>query len=324
MKNKNNRIPELDLAKNIGILLVVVGHILRMYTDDGLIKPLCQSMPLSLCCNFIYSFHMPLFVFLSGLTYGHVEKNYNLSFSNFMRKKALRLMLPYFVFGFFYVAPFMVLFGYRLNAWDYLIDGIILGNDCRHLWYVWMLFNIFAIVFLVRKYSVKYNLTNYASIILLFIISIIGSKCFGEIKVFMIKASFTYLFYFTLGFSYTKYKKYTIAFLSTAFFAFILPISLPSTINLMARACTGISIVYSLCIIYKKTMNCTWLTYISKNSFGIYLFHPIIIYMLFHYLGDLQVSPYILSSVFFFISFSLSLILTDIVRRLGLGIIIGE
>lgn len=47
------RIEEVDIAKGIGMILVISGH-------------LCASAPLR---NFIYSFHMPLFFILSGIVY---------------------------------------------------------------------------------------------------------------------------------------------------------------------------------------------------------------------------------------------------------------
>ena len=49
------RIEYVDVAKGIAILSVIVGHTFSAY-DPG-----------SLLNRFIYSFHMPLFIFLSGL-----------------------------------------------------------------------------------------------------------------------------------------------------------------------------------------------------------------------------------------------------------------
>lgn len=54
---KKYRIEEIDIAKGIGIILVISGH-------------LCENGPIR---NFIYSFHMPLFFMLSGLVY-NVDK----------------------------------------------------------------------------------------------------------------------------------------------------------------------------------------------------------------------------------------------------------
>ncbi|MCD4694754.1 MAG: acyltransferase family protein, partial [Bacteroidales bacterium] len=45
----------IDIAKGIGILLVVYGH--------------CQPPPL--IEKFVYAFHMPLFFFISGFLFRH-------------------------------------------------------------------------------------------------------------------------------------------------------------------------------------------------------------------------------------------------------------
>jgi fucose 4-O-acetylase-like acetyltransferase len=54
----------VDYAKAIGIILVVYGHVARGVFNAGL--PMDQDKYL-LVDSVIYSFHMPLFFFLSGL-----------------------------------------------------------------------------------------------------------------------------------------------------------------------------------------------------------------------------------------------------------------
>lgn len=74
MKNKRNNL--IDIVKGIGILLVVLGHQNTILTQE------------------IYSFHMPLFFFLSGI----FHKNYS-SYIEFIKRKIRTLMIPYFVFA---------------------------------------------------------------------------------------------------------------------------------------------------------------------------------------------------------------------------------
>ncbi|MBC1212116.1 acyltransferase family protein [Listeria booriae] len=67
----NERITWIDYAKGIGIILVVYGHVLRGVFEAGL------DIPIKLFTyedSFIYSFHMPLFFFLSGLFANHLLK----------------------------------------------------------------------------------------------------------------------------------------------------------------------------------------------------------------------------------------------------------
>ncbi|CAH0351837.1 acyltransferase family protein [Aquabacterium sp. CECT 9606] len=61
---KAPRIEWVDAAKGIGIILVVVGHAIVGLRDGALISP---DSVLAIVLKLIYSFHMPLFFFLSGI-----------------------------------------------------------------------------------------------------------------------------------------------------------------------------------------------------------------------------------------------------------------
>lgn len=78
---ESKRIDYLDMAKGIGILLVIIGHI--SYVSE----PVRQ---------YISTFHMPLFFVISGmlLLYKKEEEN---SFRDFAVKRFHGLMLPYFI-----------------------------------------------------------------------------------------------------------------------------------------------------------------------------------------------------------------------------------
>lgn len=73
VKNRNHAI---DIAKAVGIFLVVLGH-----HPDNL-------------TNWIYSFHMPLFFLLSGI----FHKKYD-CYKSFIKKKVKTLLIPYFIFS---------------------------------------------------------------------------------------------------------------------------------------------------------------------------------------------------------------------------------
>ncbi len=74
----SKRIEYIDIARGIGILLVVMGH-----NDFGYISPLGYKV--------IYSFHMPLFFFLSGYFLSTT-----LGFWSFLKKRFNSIMKPYF------------------------------------------------------------------------------------------------------------------------------------------------------------------------------------------------------------------------------------
>jgi len=51
--------------------LVVIAHVTRRYTGLGVVTPSIHSNLLSKLTGFIYSFHMPLFICITGMVYGY-------------------------------------------------------------------------------------------------------------------------------------------------------------------------------------------------------------------------------------------------------------
>lgn len=191
MSEENNkivggtRIPELDIMKLVGIVLVVVGHVTRMFTPQGLIPQADDTGIMDILTKVIYSFHMPLFVFVSGMTFALIatrRSNYH-NIISFMRKKTMRLMIPYFSFAILWVLPFMVGFGFR-DLKSYFINGICLSLDSRHLWYVWMLFNVFLLVYILRIVINKVKLAPYFLLPISCIILIFEMRWGGEDSIF--------------------------------------------------------------------------------------------------------------------------------------------
>ncbi len=191
MSEENNkivggtRIPELDIMKLVGIVLVVVGHVTRMFTPQGLIPQADDTGIMDILTKVIYSFHMPLFVFVSGMTFALIATrrgNYH-NIISFMRKKTMRLMIPYFSFAILWVLPFMVGFGFR-DLKSYFINGICLSLDSRHLWYVWMLFNVFLLVYILRIVINKVKLAPYFLLPISCIILIFEMRWGGRFHIF--------------------------------------------------------------------------------------------------------------------------------------------
>lgn len=322
---KKSRMPELDVMKFIGIILVVAGHVTRMYTPQGLITTIEHNRMLEFITNVIYSFHMPMFVFVSGMTLAFVSarKSSYHAFWPFVRNKAKRLMIPYFVFALFWVLPFMVGYGFR-DFKTYLLNGIILSLDCRHLWYVWMLFNVFILFYMLRTIVERFRIPRYYIMIaslLLYIGEAIGG---GKLPYFQIDSMLEYQFWFILGYMTMIYRQETrimipisiiIGFVSAYFYA---------PISLFTFALIGVWLTYLLAqrirgITENKTIN-----KIVKNSFGIYLFHPIIIYALYYHFGKYQPNEYLFALGVLITSFTISYFLTEITRKVKLQILIGE
>lgn len=73
---QNQRIEYIDIAKGMGIILMIMGHI--GYGE--------------LFHRFIHAFHMPLFYFCAGLFFKEANA---FDMRNYINKKAKRLLVPY-------------------------------------------------------------------------------------------------------------------------------------------------------------------------------------------------------------------------------------
>ena len=83
----------IDVAKGIGILLVVYGHVI----NSGKLESL------DAISQVIYSFHMPLFFFVTGYLSGLRKYQGDFSFSKQLKKIGLSLFVPYIVWSFVYM-----------------------------------------------------------------------------------------------------------------------------------------------------------------------------------------------------------------------------
>ena len=137
-----------DAIKFVATFLVVLAHASRMYTGTGVVIPYNASDGLDHLTNIIYSFHMPLYMSVSGMVYAlciHDYQKYQ-DTARFLKNKAIRLLIPYLFFGICYVAPVMCLLGFTDQSYlRYCWDGIVLAHNNRHLWYILALFEVFVV-----------------------------------------------------------------------------------------------------------------------------------------------------------------------------------
>lgn len=86
------RVAWIDAAKTFAILCVVFGHVFRGAHDAGLIPDAGLFWKID---NFIYLFHMPLFFFLSGLTFSGQKH----AWPDFLWRLGRTIVLPYVIWS---------------------------------------------------------------------------------------------------------------------------------------------------------------------------------------------------------------------------------
>lgn len=127
-KDTLKRIGYIDIAKCVAIVSVVLGHVLAydLYGFDTVWKQ-------SLLMSFICSYHMPLFMFLSGLvSITAIQKNVVL---NDVIKRVRMLFVPFLVIGSLY------------SLWRYGNLDFVLSEMKFGYWYLWVLFVFYVITY---------------------------------------------------------------------------------------------------------------------------------------------------------------------------------
>lgn len=131
----------IDIAKGIGILLVIWGHIITN----------------SFSREFLYSFHMPLFFLLSGMFFK--SEKYN-SFFLFLCKRGKRLLVPlalYSIVTWGIWVGYNKFFGNSIDIWSPLFQTVIAqgsGEYFKHnspLWFIPCLFAIEIMYYFIAK-----------------------------------------------------------------------------------------------------------------------------------------------------------------------------
>lgn len=326
------RCDELDVMKFWGILLVVLGHVTNFYADSPLVSPLDTSESFGYVSSFIYQFHMPMFIFVSGAVYAFqvetLKKKSNIW--TLIKKKSQRLLVPYVIFGFFIMVPLMACCHFREGILDYAYHGMLLSKDARHLWYVLALFEIFVLFWCMAKVVDVIKFPQWILLPVSLGLYLLSSK-FPYL--FQISVAFKYQFWFTLGYEFMIYKRIihdSISYYIVGGVFLVLVLLYKNNLSFkipfietIAAMC-GIMLVYHVACDMSFLTRYKWYQWISKNSYGIYLYHVIVIYLMFYWSRNISISPCILVPLVFGISLIVSLILTEMTRKMGLQFLIGE
>jgi len=148
----------LTIMTVLMMILVVVGHSTRIFTTQGAFAVVLPTniSGFKYLTDAIYSFHMPAFIAISGALFYLAKEDLGKygNAHNYLKKRTLRLMIPYYCFLLLIVSPTLAsvdlipldhLFGY-------IARNLIFIGDNRHLWYLPTLFGIQLLFYFGYKY----------------------------------------------------------------------------------------------------------------------------------------------------------------------------
>ena len=186
------RYKELDLMKGIGIILVYLGHNFNLHGLEW------NNLFLYLH-RITYSFHMPLFFFISGLL-SNTNKEINLE--KFYKGKIKRLLVPYLFINLIDFFP-RTLFPKLVNS---EFGGVkeVLFYGTKISWFVYTLFIVFIIFPFLDKYILKKDKYYLFGVIL---VTVNYLKVFENIEIFSLNKVANYLLYFYIGYIVKPFYK---------------------------------------------------------------------------------------------------------------------
>ncbi len=191
----------LSILQGWSMLLVVIGHVVL---TDEMGDP--QYPISSYLYNVIYSFHMPLFIFISGwlLYYTSIAKNR--SYKEVLKSKLKRLLIPFYFFTSLTLLIKIILTQFVKRQVDIneLIDTFILysSNPLKELWFIVVLF-VMMIGYPLYAVMIK---TILGEILMLFGGVMIFFLCPTDIHILFFHKFIYLFFFFVLGIIVAHHK----------------------------------------------------------------------------------------------------------------------
>lgn len=338
LKIKSSRLQFIDLLYIMGAAYVVLGHSTINYVTDWGAPNLRESSVATLINKYIYSFHMPLFFFISGFVYKfNISKRKYIEFKPFLVSKFNRLMVPYLLVGILYVSVIKLIQGqYQLdNFISSVYKNIFLGFNPSQLWFLLCLFSIFIIYFHLRKIVDKYINNIFINLIIFW--TFFYFYCFFDLGkgYFQIDKTLDYLIYFHLG--YITFAKRNLINLSnkdsillfiTHIIFFIISrfahIPLSGFINSLLGIYSYFAITKTIIDVFPNISKMRIYTLLRKHNLDIYLYHQQIILLLISSYKFRSLNPFLVVIISFFVSIIISIFIAKIIESIKMAKLITK
>lgn len=282
----------VDLVRVIGAFLVVMAHV--SYQGGG-------SVLISSYYSVLSRVAVPLFFMVSGFLLLRKEEPYG----DFFRKRALKVLVPFFVWSVIYLLwkkeGFDLPFSMKLVA-SYLLK-ILRGPRENHLWFFYALIGLYLFTPILRVFVARASLRDlYYFCGLWFVVVPVFSfvQEFTPIRIgFELYFIAGYSGYFMLGhllgmFQYTPRQLYGLAFLflmfsvgTTVLHAFVDSEYFVGYLSMNIVLMTAFAFILLREVQIGDSLN-NFLAPLSRASFGIYLVHVIV-------LAELEKLPFVSS-----------------------------
>lgn len=273
------RVRNIDLLKGSLIILVIIGHVLQGKLSESISRYL------------IYSFHMPLFIGISGYLF-NINKISSLTFIEIVEKYKFRVIIPWLIASIFY----LLLFEFRKILFPNVILSFKNFLPNNHLWFIPAFLSWIFLTWTLKKWKMSDQQILIISILLSLIFYVLKSvePCYAHIqnlgiliKSFILTFRPYFYIFFVIGMVYRniilnkpiKIELFLpVILLIIQIFLFFLPNDILGGINFYLLNFFLLNAMLKIAkneILPKSTI----FEWLGINSLGIYLWHliPIVV-----------------------------------------------
>lgn len=197
LRTKTDALQNCGFVKTILMFCVILGHACAFWSGHWFTEnPAIPSKGLNILYLWVNSFHIYAFALVSGYIFAYkVGGGGYDKYLPFLKTKVKRLLSPYLFVMAIWVAPVSAHF----FQWDmpYLARKYILCVDPSQLWFLWMLFDVFAIIWPLRNVMMSEPIIGWLLSALFYGAGLVGWKL--SPNVFCIWSACQYVPFFHLG-----------------------------------------------------------------------------------------------------------------------------
>ncbi|MEI8216794.1 MAG: acyltransferase [Eubacteriales bacterium] len=202
----SKKIYTLDIYKALAAFMVILIHVTAtpvVTLTSG------NTLTLLLAINRFAKPSVPMFIFASGMSLFYVYKDKNLDYFKFLRKRFMRILVPYLFFCIIYYA-YYVSSGTYAFSWEFFIGNVFSGKLIYHLYFVVIIIQFYLLYGLFHQVVNRYKpllIIPATAILSLISINIVQSEWVGRFFG-------TYALYFVIGCYFGKEYEKTMAFMN--------------------------------------------------------------------------------------------------------------
>lgn len=341
--DKKNTLLNCTFVKTILMLMVILGHSTAFWGEDwfNASEPVFRADRLGIFSNWVGSFHIYAFVLVSGYIFAFkmCRKEYA-SYREFLKNKAKRLLIPYIFTAGVWVVPLSQYF-YKWNM-EEIIQKYVLCINPSQLWFLWMLFWVFALVWPLWKWLSDSIIKGLVIALACYGVGLVGGHFTPNI--YCIWTAFQYIPFFFIGIQIRiqqeKYKDTdsrhsnilliekipTVLWLMLDLLIFYIDwlarqgrILLPGATVMTGLILHIVGAVMAFVVFQKIASKVRWkdnkcFNKLARCSMPMYLFHQQIIYFVIVGLNG-RVNPYINATLNFVLSIIISAFISIILLR---------